>query len=75
MMYRLLVIALLFGNALSFTQSRTPEDIATLPTGRRAFLDISLTTGVSALIGISQPAFAESTSDLSMPTDEEQQVS
>jgi hypothetical protein len=45
---------------------------ATATSGRRAFLDVSLTTAASILL-ISQPALAdgESVDDLSMPTEDE----
>mmetsp|Transcript_3071 Transcript_3071/g.4656 ORF Transcript_3071/g.4656 Transcript_3071/m.4656 type:complete len:100 (+) Transcript_3071:130-429(+) len=73
-MYRLFVFALAVGTVFSFTATTGPKQITALSAGRRAFLDVSLTAGAATLVGISQPTFAESTDDLSMPSEEEQQV-
>mmetsp|Transcript_3072 Transcript_3072/g.4657 ORF Transcript_3072/g.4657 Transcript_3072/m.4657 type:complete len:130 (+) Transcript_3072:130-519(+) len=72
-MYRLFVFALAVGTVFSFTATTGPKQITALSAGRRAFLDVSLTAGAATLVGISQPTFAESTDDLSMPSEEEQQ--
>jgi hypothetical protein len=76
MMTRLLTIALVIGCAAGFTVPKEPVSHTYLSavSSRRAFLDVSLLTGVGLVVGYN-PAFAEDApNDLVMPTEAEQQV-